>query len=855
MRQMQTIVIAALMVVLVITCGAQVVFGKPMPPRFFHFTYEFIPALQPGPVTLRLTLYDTTGCTDITAELFQDDNMGYSGPKTFEVTKAEQEPSVTIDLPVVLPQDDTCGFWMKFESSCRTPQWAGRFWVTGPDSVEEWTHDVRVYAVNTRVPEIIIDSSVQKWEDSLMANPSKPGRLVYYDEFGNETDQEGAIRALRNKANVMGYYPVPDGWVWVRDDTGGVYAISPEEKQRRREREQIEKYSSDIDPLDSTQAPLLDADGQTIQIHGEFWTRRRGERAFHKEEVITDLHAHDERTADSMRAWADTTEFDVILDLRNPDHYNAADAMLDKLEPTDSVGYYRTNATGRTLKQLRKEGIRDAEYPYFPRDPKDNLRRKNTPRPPKKTPNNGSGVGWWPMSSMVVQCGLVSSGGRAFDMPLEEQERRREKMRRIEQQPPERENLHSILIGDEEWLRFPKCRYFYKNDGLIIYEDNRRGNGFNDSLATPDGSVLYDVALDLRDPDRAHAVRGIVSGLAPMEMEGYFHALVISQKLAELRWRGIEYAEYPHYPISRDELMDRHAHSHKMTQLLPEDELRTVPAAGEDKTYLINPTEYRRACETLVKRDMEREPLERSTTQLVEVMGEQWIRYESDTTFQRAVALTEEEMRDPNGWYQQSQRAYADTSHHDCVLDLRNPAHYETASEVLDSLEPMEREGYYRVNATGRKMKEIRKAGIRDAQYPHYPLSREEKRRQREERRKKREQELREQGLTLDRGTTDGESVDKKAEPCTPEEWKEISRHRADSVRQLADTATHDLVLYLRDPEQLEQASRVVDSLVPLERAHYYRTIVKGDKLLRLREQGVIWDFYPKYPSPPPNER
>ncbi|MCB2231116.1 hypothetical protein KQH82_10410 [bacterium] len=387
MRQMQTIVIAALMLVLVITCGAQVVFGKPMQPRFFHYTYEFIPALQPGPVTLRLTLYDTTGCTDITAEFFQDDNMGYSGPKTFAVTKAEQEPSVTIDLPVVLPQDDTCGFWMKFESSCRTPQWAGRFWVTGPDSVEEWTHDVRVYAVNTREPEIIIDSSVQKWEDSLMANPSKPGRLVYYDEFGNETDQEGAIKALRDKANVMGYYPVPDGWVWVPDDTGGVYAVSPEEYQQMKERAQIERYSSDIDPLDSTQAPLLDADGQTIQIHGEFWTRQRGERAFHKVELIPDIHDGARKTYDSLLALAGSKKLDVILDLRDPADYQTASSTLDHLEPTDSAGYYRTTATLRTLKQLRLKGIRDAEYPYFPRDPKDNNRRK----PPKKIKKSEEG--------------------------------------------------------------------------------------------------------------------------------------------------------------------------------------------------------------------------------------------------------------------------------------------------------------------------------------------------------------------------------------------------------------------------------------------------------------------------------
>ncbi|MDX9858820.1 MAG: hypothetical protein RBT76_13595 [candidate division Zixibacteria bacterium] len=365
MRQIGSVLTAALACALLITCGARTVFAKPMPPRFFYYSYEFIPALQPGPVTLRVTLYDTTGCTDISAEFFHDDNMGYSGPKTFPVIKTEQEPSVIIDLPVVLPENDTCGFWMKFESSCGYPQWAGRFWVTGPDSVEVWTHDVRVYAVNTREEVIIPDSS--EWKARLEAMErlmSRPPEAVWPSENGRQlTPEEAKVRAhtrflAAQKAHFDSLRAVGDSG-WVRLEDGTKKKVDRNEHRREVEMQKLRELEKE---------PLEGRSDQAVMVDGELWLRAPGDSLFHKSVGYTkeELKVVAKQHADSVRQWADTALHDVVLDLSNPELLEKASRIADSLVPTERAGYYRTEVRGDKLLQLRKLLIRWSIYPNYP---------------------------------------------------------------------------------------------------------------------------------------------------------------------------------------------------------------------------------------------------------------------------------------------------------------------------------------------------------------------------------------------------------------------------------------------------------------------------------------------------------
>jgi hypothetical protein len=121
------------------------------------------------------------------------------------------------------------------------------------------------------------------------------------------------------------------------------------------------------------ESPLAEQARQTVEIEGRWFVRDRGETPFRRLEAKTDeqLRADAHRYGDSLAANPPKNVYDVVLDLRNRDHYEFAKSLVDSLIPVDSVGFYRALMDRPTLIKLDNEGIkyrRANRAPLMPSD-------------------------------------------------------------------------------------------------------------------------------------------------------------------------------------------------------------------------------------------------------------------------------------------------------------------------------------------------------------------------------------------------------------------------------------------------------------------------------------------------------
>ncbi len=88
-----------------------------------------------------------------------------------------------------------------------------------------------------------------------------------------------------------------------------------------------------------------------------------------------------------------------------------------------------------------------------------------------------------------------------------------------------------------------------------------------------------------------------------------------------------------------------------------------------------------------------------------------------------------------------------------------------------------------------------------------------------------------------------------KFHPAVPiTDYAAGGRRIADSLGRIYAGQAHEVTLDLRDPKDYEVARRLVDSLMAMEPAGYYRAVAKGSILKQLRGKGIKDAPYPQLP-------
>ncbi|MFQ5500287.1 MAG: hypothetical protein ACE5FH_11520 [Candidatus Zixiibacteriota bacterium] len=72
-----------------------------------------------------------------------------------------------------------------------------------------------------------------------------------------------------------------------------------------------------------------------------------------------------------------------------------------------------------------------------------------------------------------------------------------------------------------------------------------------------------------------------------------------------------------------------------------------------------------------------------------------------------------------------------------------------------------------------------------------------------------------------------------------------------DSARAVQPDAAYHITLDLRDPDDYAAVALLVDSLIPMDSAGYYRATVLGRTLKEIGKKGVRYQAYPHYPREP----
>jgi hypothetical protein len=113
--------------------------------------------------------------------------------------------------------------------------------------------------------------------------------------------------------------------------------------------------------------PLAGDTMEVIEVDGKPWIRQPGETSFQPLPVITNRDSAMATLREETYTKRMRTDFDVIIDLRDP----AANAFVRDtlgwpLQTTDSSGYFRTTQSGKALQDIENRGILYSRYPKYP---------------------------------------------------------------------------------------------------------------------------------------------------------------------------------------------------------------------------------------------------------------------------------------------------------------------------------------------------------------------------------------------------------------------------------------------------------------------------------------------------------
>lgn len=268
-------------------------------------------------ITLRLTLSPTYVKVDsVMVEVKEIGNLRYVGPKEW-VIYAQDDSSFTKEFRVVIPNNDTSAvqFWVQWGNHPR-PIECPYYFVTTGDTIEV-----------------------------TPGKPVHPGKMPW--EVRAQTMRMGdslrKARAERDKKPFLGIGRT--GPVMNPEDSAIVATLSDQDKRLWGTMRIMER------------AVLTDEDRQVIWIAGKAYVRDRGEQKFRHDPGTTNIAEDSQRRTDSIVATRPEAYYDMILDLRDPRHYEFARKIVDSLKQTKDQGYYRTTVSKTNLGKMAEQGI------------------------------------------------------------------------------------------------------------------------------------------------------------------------------------------------------------------------------------------------------------------------------------------------------------------------------------------------------------------------------------------------------------------------------------------------------------------------------------------------------------------
>lgn len=299
-------------------------------------------------------------CDTVQLEILEIHHLGYSGPH--KITRLFDRDTIVIDLPIDIPANDTSGLEFRF-SGCGQRQHDNAFWVLNGDSVEFYRGNPRL------LPRALFPPNSRKGppKGREVRKPSTGPKITYgyIDEDGKFIEGEPPKKKPYVSKYIGELDPSDSTMAWKRNDSGW---LEPTKIRTKRDID-IEKMR------EKEKTPLTEYDTQHISVGDEIWGRNKGEYKFTKVVMTTDRYGTMRHRADSIRALTKDRKYDLILDLRDSADYNFVRSLVNKLEATDSSGYYRVTMQKDDVLKL---GVRNIKYSSYPRYPGQlrNRRRK-----------------------------------------------------------------------------------------------------------------------------------------------------------------------------------------------------------------------------------------------------------------------------------------------------------------------------------------------------------------------------------------------------------------------------------------------------------------------------------------------
>lgn len=334
-----------------------------------------VPA-KTGPVNLKLMVIPWVECDNAQMHIEKIYGLECAGPLDWSF-EAKYRDTLYFDVPVIVSDTDG-NSGLEFYAECYPYTYRARYsFAVIADTI--YCHNGAAPSFERlrrdRHPETLPppdpDRFKPKPDTTTYQYQKRTGR---YDKDGNFIPQDSVVEEelspFKRAALKYNWQPGDTTVGWYREDDGEYRLITIEEGKEIAEQRQIARQQAEMRELEKE--PLTEYSGQHFKVGDTDYYRQRGEYKFHIEEAIPDseIEAYLLRRLDSVKT-AENKDYDITLDLRDPEHFRVATSLIDSLIPTDSTDYYRAIVKWKTRSQLKDAKILHhitGRPPTVPRD-------------------------------------------------------------------------------------------------------------------------------------------------------------------------------------------------------------------------------------------------------------------------------------------------------------------------------------------------------------------------------------------------------------------------------------------------------------------------------------------------------
>lgn len=315
--------------------------GPPGPVEPFAPGFEVVSyAKNTGHLTLKFTItYFPDAqlqptCDPLMMTVYPFDGLTYTGPETLLVPYRTENPYSTV-WELTLPPNDTSYLVFREECDSVAYHYGITFVTTGDTLFTRW-------GTGGRDGELVFEWTFRHWPDPRedlerakreWEEEQKRLKVEYPPEGTMTTGKTTPDAAMLSKLRSLS-----------PEDSAVFVTLSERGKKRFLKMRNLER------------SPLTDATREVIGVDGTMYVRYRGETKFHIVEPTTDPMTHGKKFMDSLRI-AQNKDYDLTVDLRNPDDYEFIDNLVDTLVPTEQTGFFRAVVKWKIIMQLRDRSI------------------------------------------------------------------------------------------------------------------------------------------------------------------------------------------------------------------------------------------------------------------------------------------------------------------------------------------------------------------------------------------------------------------------------------------------------------------------------------------------------------------